>query len=104
MEIGLKKYSENTQILQYIPFQSTTLFLDLTQDLDLSQTVTEPTRSNNILNFFFTNRPNSNSKIFLISGVCDQGAVFINNKLKIKYQKQPQRKIYLCNKVDAQKI
>ena len=80
------------------------LFLDLINDLGLSQTVLNPTRGENILDLFFTNNLNLINKSTVIAGVSDHEAVLIDSKLSIKTKKPNSRKILLWNQVDINKI
>ena len=80
------------------------LFLDLVCDLGLSQSVTDPTRGNNILDLFFTNNSNLIKKCSVISGVSDHEAVVIESKLFIKTKKPIKREIRLWNKADMTKM
>ena len=64
------------------------LFLDLKDDLGLSQTVTKPTRGNNILDLFFTNNINLIKKSEVISGTSDHEAVTVLSNIYINYKKK----------------
>ena len=80
------------------------LFLDLADDLGLTQTVNDPTRGDNILDLFFTNNINFISKTSVVSGVSDHQAVTIESKLSLKPQKTPPRVIQLWDKADINKL
>ena len=60
------------------------LFLDLINDLGLSQTVDKPTRGTNILDLFFSNNLDLIQKSSVVPGVSDHDAVLTESKLFIK--------------------
>ena len=68
------------------------LFLDLANDLGLSQTVEQPTRGTNILDLFFTNNLDLIQKSSVVPGVSDHDAVLTESKLFIKRKKIFQKK------------
>ena len=74
------------------------------RELGLHQTVSEPTRGNNILDLFFTNIPSLIKKSSVISGVSDHEAVTVEGKLHLYHQKQPKHKIFLWSKANVNKI
>ena len=74
------------------PASTNQIFLDLASDLGLSQTVTEPTRGDNILDLFFTNNLDLVKNTKVISGVSDHEAVIIESKLYLKTKKTKKRK------------
>ena len=63
------------------------LFLDLSLDLGLTQTVDEPTRGDNILDLFFINNTSLITNTSVIPGVSDHEAVVVESKLIIKPKK-----------------
>lgn len=71
------------------------LFLDLAQDLGLTQTVHDPTRGTNTLDLFFSNYIYLISKTSVISGVSDHEAVTIESKLSLNPKKAVPRDVQL---------
>ena len=83
------------------PYLSTQqLLLDIIQDHGLSQMVLEPTRSDNILDLFFTSVPTLIEKIQIIPGLSDHDVVVIQTKMRISATKQTNRRIPLYNKAN----
>ena len=97
-------WEENKIISHQYSSSLNQLFLDLTNDLGLSQTVLNPTRGENILDLFFTNNLNLINKSSVISGVSDHEAVLIESKLSIKTKKPSSRTIHLWKQVDMSKL
>ena len=94
----------NTITSHQYPSSINQLFLDLASELGLSQTVTEPTRGDNILDIFLTNNLDLIKSTKVISGVSDHEAVIIESKLYIKTKKPKKRKIHQWNKVNMAKL
>ena len=80
------------------------LFLDLANDLGLSQTVDSPTSGKNILDLFFTNNLDLIQKSSVVQGVSDHDAVLTESKLFIKTKKSPKREIKLWNQADMTQL
>ena len=80
------------------------LFLDLTCDLGLSQTVDRPTRGNNILDIFLTSHLDLHQNSQVIPGVSDHEAVLIENKLSIKTKRPTKREIKLWKEADMTEL
>ena len=72
----------------------------MAHNLGLTQTVSEPTRGNNILDLFFTNTSSLTDKSEVVSGISDHEAVIVTNSLQLRHQKQPRRKVFLWNRAD----
>merc|ERR1712112_452987 len=72
----------------------------MAQNLGLTQTVSEPTRGNNILDLFFTNTSSLTDKSEVVSGISDHEAVIVTNSFQLRHQKQPRRKIFLWNRAN----
>ena len=70
----------------------------------MSQFVTFPTRNNNILDIFATNKPNVVTACEPLSCIGDHEAVNIRAITTIKYSKPLQRKVYLWNKVNFDQV
>ena len=82
------------------PLPVNNLFIDMAQNLGLTQTVSEPTRGNNILDLFFTNTSSLTDKSVVVSGISDHEAVIVTNSLQLRHQKQPRRKVFLWNRAN----
>ena len=76
------------------------IFLDLFQDLGLSQSVLEPTRENSILDILLTNNPNLIKSTKIISGVADHDTVLSEFLFTLPRKKTVKRLIRLWNKAD----
>ena len=70
-------------------------FLDMTQSCHLEQTVKTPTRRNNILDLFLTNRPSLISRCITIPGISDHDAVYVETTTSAPRLKPQRRKIHL---------
>ena len=79
-------------------------FIDFLANCGLSQFVTFPTRNNNILDIFATNKPDLVTACEPLSDIGDQEAVHIRAITTIKYSKPLQRKVYLWNKVNFDQV
>ena len=66
--------------------------------------VTEPTRGNNCLDLFFTNRPSLVKRAEVVPGVSDHAAVLVDTQTLVSYFKQPRRQILLWSKADMDNI
>ncbi|XP_077997350.1 uncharacterized protein LOC144450581 [Glandiceps talaboti] len=74
------------------------LLLDISQEFNLHQVVTEPTRDNNILDLAFTSNTSLVNSVQVKAGISDHDIVIIHDHLRpIKFKPKP-RKIYLYKK------
>ena len=73
-------------------------FLQFLQDNTLQQIVTKPTRNNNILDLFITNRPTLLNRFEIIPGISDHGIVYVDTNIVPHRQRPTKRKIYLWKK------
>ena len=80
------------------------LFTDLLISCGFSQLVDTPTRQNNILYIFATNRPYLVTKCGTVSGTSDHKVVHVEAQLKVVTAHSTPRKVYLWNKVNIQCI
>ena len=79
--------------------------IDIANDFDLDQMVTEPTRKNNILDLFFTNNATLVEKSTLVPGLSDhEGIAMITININPKRCRQKPHKVYLYNKADMESI
>ena len=73
-------------------------FLALEEDIGLIQIVNFPTRGQNMLDLFFTNRPSLINRCEAIPGISDHEIVFIDSNIAVSRQKPVKRKIYMWKK------
>ena len=79
-------------------------FLTLQSDLRLHQTIDTPTRENNILDLFFTNRPSRVNRSTVIPGISDHHAVYIDSRITMTRQKPVKRTIFMWGRANTQGI
>lgn len=92
---------ENNNI--YVNCKSTALyecFQETIQDNNLHQMVNFPTRGNNSLDLYFTNRPSLVSNVILLPGLSDHDVVYTESTLKPQVSKYKPRTIHLFKKAD----
>jgi len=77
-----------------------TRFLDVLLYHSLSQIVTFPTRQQNALDIFITNRPTLVKSCTSIPGISDHEAVCIDYEIFARIQKSVPRKVYLWKKAN----
>ena len=82
------------------PLPLNNMFLDFVSTFGLSQIVNFPTRQNNILDIFLTNRPSFIKYCVLLPGISDHEAVLTESNITITIQECIGRKLYLWNRVD----
>ena len=80
------------------------LFTDLLISNGFSQLVDTPTRQNNILDIFATNRPSLVTKCGIIPGISDHESVYVEAQLKTVTVHSSPRHVLLWNKADFQHI
>ena len=95
--------SHEIQGNQYLK-EINSLFLEMSQDLGLSQIVDTPTRGTSILDLFFTNNPDFVKNFTIIDGVGDHDIVHVKTSLKPFRKKPVKRTIQLWTKVDEVKL
>ena len=86
------------------PLQLCNIMLNCVADSGLTQIVHSPTRENNILDIFLTNRPSLISDCHTLSGISDHEIVFINSYISAKIQRPVQRKILLWTKANLENV
>lgn len=79
------------------------LLLDTVSDIGSEQVVNFPTRDNNTLDLFITNRPSLVEKVKAVPGVSDHDIVFIQAYCSAPRTKPVRRKILLWKQVDLDK-
>jgi len=84
------------------PTQISTLLTVLTYDLGLEQVVNFPTRGQNTIDIFLTNRPSLISKCKPIPGISDHDIIFTETLTRVPHQKPPSRIILLWKRADTE--
>ena len=80
------------------------LFLNFLQEYGFTQIVKFPTRGNNTLDIFATNRPSLVGSCKPVPGISDHEAVMIYSSLKVDLQPIPKRRIYNWSRGDWTEI
>ena len=80
------------------------IFLDKLNDMGLSQMNLTPTRENNILDIFLTNRPSLVSRCTTIPPLSDHDIVLTDSKIKAARTKPVARNISVWKKADWEKM
>ena len=75
-------------------------YIDMSTHASQEQAIKEPTRDNNILDLFFTNRPNFITNIKNLPALGDHDIPFIKTNISVKLWKKPKRQIWLWNKTN----
>ena len=78
--------------------------LNLVHECNFEQMVDFPTREDNTLDLFMTNRPSLINRCEPIPGVSDHEIVYVDSEVLAKRQKPIRRKIYLWSKADFDKV
>ena len=87
------------------PTKINQLMLDVTQDLTMEQVVKFPTRKENILDVFLTNRSSLITKCEPIPGISDHDtAIYIETSIAASRTKPPRRTIYLWKRGNYEEI
>ena len=84
------------------PISINQCFLNTIYDTGSDQIARFPTRGENILDVFLTNRPSLIEKCKAVPGVSDHDIVFVEASTRATRTKQPQRKIFLWKHVDIE--
>jgi len=66
--------------------------------------VKDPTRENNILDFFLTNNPSTVNSATVIQGISDHETVLIDTNTTARMKPQKPRKIHLYKKAECDDI
>ena len=82
------------------PISLNQLFLDIVYDNGSEQMVKFPTRKNNTLDVFITNRPSLIQKCKPVPGVSDHDIVFVESNISATRSKPTQRKILLWKRAN----
>ena len=77
-------------------------FLQAVENYSIHQIVNFPTRDNNLLDIFLTNRPPPLIQTCKsLPGINDDEIVYIDSNVSVKYQRSVRRKIWLWSKADV---
>ncbi|XP_038064967.1 uncharacterized protein LOC119735343 [Patiria miniata] len=98
------EWSSSSVIGHRYPQSLSNNFITTLAESGLDQIVSFPTRLDNTLDLFLTNRPSCINKCLPIPGISDNEIVFVDTDIKPKRQRPVRRKIYLWNKADMQQI
>ncbi|KAK3098073.1 hypothetical protein FSP39_015909 [Pinctada imbricata] len=80
-------------------------FLQMKNDTGLEQVITFPTRDNNMLEIFLTNKPGLINRCTPIPGISDHDTIaYIEASVKAKYKRPTKRKIYLWKKANVEEL
>ncbi|MCP3852899.1 MAG: hypothetical protein GY694_22125, partial [Gammaproteobacteria bacterium] len=80
------------------------LFLEMSQDLGLSQIINFPSRGDSVLDLLFTNTPDFISETSLLAGLGDHDLIKIKSNFQPIRKKPIKRRIHLWNRADETKI
>ena len=78
--------------------------LKLSADCSFSQLVKSPTRNQNILDLFFTNRPNLVNHCYIGPGISDHDIIHTSICCKIRKSPGTQHRLYMWNQADFDQI
>lgn len=76
--------------------------IDIANDFNLTQMVTEPIRQGNILDLLFTSHPDLVDKVYTASGMSDHDAVICDINLRANPPANPERNVYLYKWADME--
>ena len=97
-------WDHNTIARNQYPLCINERFIESLQDCHLHQLVNFPTRNNNILDIFATNKPDLIRKCEALPGISDHEIILIKALTSINYQTPIRRKVYLWNKTSFDQI
>jgi len=86
------------------PLALCNLFIDLFITHGFCQLVDSPTRNNNILDIFATNRPSFTAECKVIPGISDHETVHVETQLNIAATPVSTRQIFLWNQTDFHQV
>ncbi|XP_072169454.1 uncharacterized protein [Diadema setosum] len=79
-------------------------FLTMVQDCDLQQIVSFPTRQNNCLDLFLTNRPTLLNKCVALPGISDHDIVLVESSAAANRSRPVKRKVFLWKHADMESL
>ena len=95
--------SESIKGKQY-PLAVNDQVLNLVHECNFEQMVDFPTRDDNTLDLFMTNRPSLVNRCEPMPGISDHEAVYVDSNIIAKRQKQVRRKIFLWKRADIENL
>ena len=78
--------------------------IDIANDFNLTQMVTEPTRQGNILKLLFTSHPDLIDKLYIVPRMSDSDADICDVNLRANPPANPKRNVYLYKRVDMERL
>ena len=76
--------------------------INIANDLNLTQVVTEPTRQGNIPDLLYTSHPDLVDKVYIVLGMSDHDAVICDINLRANPPANPKRNVYLYKRADIE--
>lgn len=76
--------------------------IDIANDFNLTQMVTEPTRQGNFLDLLFTSHPDLVDKVYIVPSMSDYDAVICDFNLRANPPANPKRNVYLYKRADME--
>ena len=76
--------------------------IDIANDFNLTQMVTEPTRQGNILDLLFISHPDLVDKVYIVPSMSDYHAVICDINLRANPPANPKRNVYLDQRADLE--
>ena len=95
-------WSEHRVTGHQYPLIINTTFLEKVQDMGLTQINNTPTRGTNILDLFFTNRPDLVTNCKVIPSFSDHGIVMTQSKINATITKKEPRSVLIWKKANTQ--
>jgi len=86
------------------PLAINQLMLKTFADCSFNQMVDSPTRDQNILDIFLTNRPNLIHQCSVEPGICDHDMIYVSVSCKVMKSLRTDRKLYLWNRANFDEI
>ena len=97
-------WNNNTVVNNCYPLALCNTILDFTADHGFFQTVQTPTRNQNILDIFLTNRASTISSCEVIPGISDHEIVSISTTVAVSHNMKQERNIFLWHKANFDSI
>ena len=76
--------------------------IDIANDFNITQMVTEPTRQGSILDLLFTSYPDFVDKVYIVPGMSGLDAVICDINLRANPPANPKRNVYLYKQADME--
>ena len=95
----------NESIVGYrYPHCVNTRVLSMMHDCGFAQLVNSPTRNNNILDLFFTNKPSFIQQCYVVPGISDHESVMVTIESAISYAPSNRYKVYLWKEANISEM